>query len=116
MDASGKPTGDGKVQELETMHHSGDMRGGYISSIAVHPTQDLGFATMEASDTMIAFDLSSTSDKCTYGTPGDQGGGGFSTGPSLDMARPEPMGQHVGRVRRVDPSALASPCPRRVRC
>jgi len=98
VDASGKPTGDGKVQELEAMHHSGEMRGGYISSLAVHPTQDLGFATMEASDTMIAFDLSSTSDKCTYGTPGDQGGGGFSTRPSMDMAMPEPMGQHVGRV------------------
>ena len=95
VDAHGKPDGTFKVQELEA-DQSGTQRGGYISSLAVHPEQDVAFATMEASRTLIAFRVSPTETRCTYGTspsPPARGSRRTLMQPTPPMAAvPEPDG------------------------
>ncbi len=93
VDKTGKPTGEGRVQELEIQSdHANVVRGGYASSISVHPTQDVGFATLESSNALIAFQLSATETECTYGTPADSNGeDGFFGGSGHTDAAPRMM-------------------------
>jgi DNA-binding beta-propeller fold protein YncE/mono/diheme cytochrome c family protein len=68
LDKTGKPTGRGEVQEIEAVNNNGNRLGGYISSINVHPTQDVAFATLEASNTLASFTIDSGDGTCSFGS------------------------------------------------
>ena len=92
VNAEGQPTGRGKVEELEGNMDGQTVRGGYITSLTAHPTRDVAFATMEASDTLIAFTIAPTETQCTYGSAGD--------------------GPHAGAATAVGLACLRTPCGR----
>ena len=95
VDAKGQPTGQGKVEELEANMDGETLRGGYATSITVHPTRDVAFATMEASDTLIAFAIAPTETQCSYGSPGTGQGVDLSVGGGGGLARRIPAPDHV---------------------
>jgi hypothetical protein len=72
LDKTGKPTATGELADLSLFDNGGALRGGYITSITVHPNRDIGFATMETSDALIAFNLRSSDRACTFGSGKDR--------------------------------------------
>jgi DNA-binding beta-propeller fold protein YncE len=83
LDKTGKPTGRGEVQEIEALDNNQNQLGGYISSISVHPTQSVAFATLEASNTLASFSIDSPDHSCSFGS-----GLGTSSSPGDIIATP----------------------------
>jgi len=71
LDNNGIPDRADEVETISVFDHQGMSRESYITSVTVHPTEPVAYATMEASDTVVAIDIDNTDGRCEIGAPSD---------------------------------------------